>query len=157
MAFQVRKSFAEWSAPGREPVGPRARLLPASNLVMTEHRTIVCGDAATEPAFDEAGRALLAELGSGSVLAVPLSMRGETLGALALHRAEAGRWSAGHVALAEAVAHEAAVAVRAADLLAENRRRLEEFKYYDPSYFATLEVQLGEEMSRLGYPRRFAA
>jgi hypothetical protein len=38
-----------------------------------------------------------------------------------------------------------------------NRRRLEDFKHYDPQYFAVLELQLSSEMSQLGYPQRFAA
>jgi hypothetical protein len=38
-----------------------------------------------------------------------------------------------------------------------NRRKLEEFKYYDARYFARLESQLAAELSQLGYPLRFAA
>ncbi len=38
-----------------------------------------------------------------------------------------------------------------------NRRRLEDFKYYDPQYFAQLESQLSAELNGLGYALRFAA
>jgi hypothetical protein len=38
-----------------------------------------------------------------------------------------------------------------------NRRRLEDFKYYDPGYFSMLESQLSGEITQVGYSRRFAA
>ncbi len=38
-----------------------------------------------------------------------------------------------------------------------NRRRLEEFKHYDPIYFGQLEAELSDEFSSLGYAARFAA
>jgi hypothetical protein len=38
-----------------------------------------------------------------------------------------------------------------------NRRRLEDFKYYDASYFALLESQLSSELNQAGYSRRYAA
>jgi hypothetical protein len=38
-----------------------------------------------------------------------------------------------------------------------NRRRLEDFKYYDPRYFARLEARLSHELTQLGYTLRFAA
>lgn len=38
-----------------------------------------------------------------------------------------------------------------------NRRKLEDFKYYDPVYFSELEAGLKTEFSQVGYPLRFAA
>ena len=36
-----------------------------------------------------------------------------------------------------------------------NRRRIEDFQYYDPVYFGELEHELSDELSRCGYPCRF--
>ena len=39
----------------------------------------------------------------------------------------------------------------------KNRRKLEEFKYFDEHHFAELEAQLDQEFERVGYALRFAA
>ena len=39
----------------------------------------------------------------------------------------------------------------------KNRRKLQDFKYFDEHHFAELEAQLDQEFERVGYPRRFAA
>jgi hypothetical protein len=38
-----------------------------------------------------------------------------------------------------------------------NRRKLEEFKYYNPDFFAQLEGRLSTELQHLGYALRYAA
>jgi two-component system, OmpR family, phosphate regulon sensor histidine kinase PhoR len=124
--FPVR---AEWLADGFEPIGESSRRLPASNLAVRERRTIAIADveAASElDADDRRGRQTLLELGTRSVLATPVLVFDRMIGVFALHRAEARPWSTGEISLAEAVARELGLAVHTAQLLSQNRRRLEE-------------------------------
>jgi PAS domain S-box-containing protein len=115
---------AEWFAPGKEPLGDRTLRLPVPALATRERRTIAVADPETDPRIDEEGRALLRALGSRSVLATPIELGDEVLGAIGFHRAEPGDWAAATVALAEGVARELGSGLRAARLLSENERRL---------------------------------
>jgi PAS domain S-box-containing protein len=115
---------AEWHAEGLEPLGDRTVLLPAPPLAMHERRTIVIVDPETDARIDEEGRALLRSLGTRSVLAVPIELGEEVLGAIGFHRARPGDWPEGSIALAEGVARELGTALRATRLLEENERRL---------------------------------
>jgi two-component system, NtrC family, sensor histidine kinase KinB len=120
---------AEWTAEGVEPVGDRADRLPASNLAVRDARTVAIGDVESAPDLDDeslGGRETLLELGTHAVLATPMVVFEETIGAFALHRTEAEQWSRGEVALAEAVAREVGLALHTARLLTENERRLKE-------------------------------
>ena len=120
---------AEWTAEGLQPVGDRAERLPASNLAVREGRTVAIGDVETASELDDqtlGGRETLLELGTFAVLATPIVVFEETIGAFALHRTESGRWTTDDVALAEAVAREVGLALHAARLLAENERRLKQ-------------------------------
>jgi PAS domain S-box-containing protein len=117
---------AEWSAEGLDPVGDRAHLLPVSNLAETDGATVAVAEAALDSRLDAAGRDTLAALGTGSALATPILVDGQAIGVLTAHRAETGPWSRGAAALLEAVARETGLAIRTAQLVAENRRRLAE-------------------------------
>ncbi|HYY33844.1 MAG TPA: GAF domain-containing protein [Gaiellaceae bacterium] len=120
---------AEWTAEGLEPIGDASERLPASNMAARERRTVAIADverAAELDARDPRGREMLLGLGTRSVLATPILVFDRMIGVFALHRAEAGLWSAGEVSLTEAVAREIGLAVHTAQLLNQNTRRLEE-------------------------------
>ncbi|MFN2469105.1 MAG: GAF domain-containing protein [Gaiellaceae bacterium] len=113
---------AEWAEAGRDPLGPAAEGLPDSSLAARERRTVAVGDLEADPRLEE--RSSLLELGTRALLATPIVVFERMSGVLALHRAEAGEWSSGEVALAEAVSHEIGLAVHTARLLEENRTQL---------------------------------
>jgi PAS domain S-box-containing protein len=120
---------AEWTADAREPIGERAALLPGSNLAARERRTVAVGDVRAGSELDDpalGGRETLVDLGTLAVLATPIVVFGEMIGVFAVHRATAGAWSPGEVALAEAVAREVGLALHTARLLRENAQRLEQ-------------------------------
>jgi PAS domain S-box-containing protein len=115
---------AEWHMPGIEPLGDNTIRLPVPALAVRERRTIAVSDPETDDRIDEEGRRLLRSLGTRSVLAAPIELGEEVLGAIGFHRAEPGEWPAGHTALAEGVARELGSGLHAARLLEENERRL---------------------------------
>jgi PAS domain S-box-containing protein len=82
---------------------------------------------ASAPELDDpalGGRATLLDLGVRAVLATPILVFDRVIGVFGLHRAEATRWTAGEISLAEAVAREVGLAIHTARLLGENERRL---------------------------------
>jgi PAS domain S-box-containing protein len=113
--------LAEWRAADVEPITDAVRL-PAANLAAREGRTVVVEDAASAPELADGslgGRDALLALGTRAVLATPIVVVDEIVGVFALHRRTAGPWSSSEVAL-----HEAALAIRVARLLEQNRRRI---------------------------------
>src|SRR5581483_6531890 len=113
---------AEWVVPSLAPTAePRA--LAVSNLAAREQRTVALADIDNAPELG-ADAAKLHELGSRAVAATPVLVQGRGVGVLAVHRASAQPWAAADVALLEAVAAEAGLAIRLGRLLAENRERL---------------------------------
>ncbi len=119
---------AEWAAPGSKPIDDAAPKLPVPNLAIRERRTIAVGDVESAPELDDPSLGsvqVLMDLGTRAVLAVPIFVFDNTIGALVLHREEATTWSATEAALAEAVAREIGLALHTAQLLEENRIRLE--------------------------------
>src|SRR6266540_120448 len=117
---------AEWCAPGLEPI-ERGGRLPASNLAQREQRTVAIGDIDDAPELSDptlADVAALRRAGTRAVLATPIATRSEVLGVFALHAAEPRRWSAAEIAVAEAIAREAGVALHISQLLKENESRL---------------------------------
>ncbi|HJQ73953.1 MAG TPA: GAF domain-containing protein [Gaiellaceae bacterium] len=118
--------LAEWRAPDVEAIREPLRL-PVANLAARERRTVVVEDAAADPLLADGslgGRDALLSAGIRSALATPIVVVDETVGAFVLHRRTPGPWSSSEVALAEAVAHEAALAIRVARLLEQSRRRI---------------------------------
>jgi PAS domain S-box-containing protein len=117
---------AQWARPGMEPiVEPEA--LPVSNLAVRDRRTVAIVDVGAAPELEDKTLGdphVLRRLGSRAVLATPIVVFDELIGALALHRREARPWTRDEVALAEAVAREVGVALHVARLLDENRHRL---------------------------------
>jgi GAF domain-containing protein len=64
-----------------------------------------------------------AEGGEGVELAVPITLRGQTIGALGLRRDEAGGWTAEDVAVVQAVAEQVALTLENMRLFEETRQR----------------------------------
>jgi two-component system, OmpR family, phosphate regulon sensor histidine kinase PhoR len=117
---------AQWQAPGLEPV-KAGRRLAVSNLAAKRRQTVALEDVETTTELDDpslGGRDTLLSLGSRAVLAVPIVIFDELIGVLALHRTKPGRWSDEEIALTEAVAREIGLAVRVAQLLRENEKRM---------------------------------
>jgi PAS domain S-box-containing protein len=119
---------AEWDAPGVEPIGDAAPRLPATNLAIRARRTVAVGDVENAPELADpelGGVGTLLGIGTRAVLATPILVFDRTIGALAFHRAEPGPWSAAEISLAEAVGREVGLALHTANLLEENRKRLD--------------------------------
>ena len=120
---------AEWDAEGFEPIGGSADQLAVSNLSAGERRTVAVGDIRKAPEFEDpelGGTQALLDLDTIAVLATPILVFDRMIGVFGLHRPQAGEWSEAEIALAEAVAREVAIAIHAAQLLAENVLRLEQ-------------------------------
>jgi PAS domain S-box-containing protein len=118
---------AEWSSTGELGADAVSERLPASNLAVRERRTVAIADVLTARELDDVtlgGRETLLELGTRSVLATPILVFDELIGVFAAHRPNPGRWTDSEIALAEAVAGEAGVAIHAARLLRADSRRL---------------------------------
>ena len=119
---------AEWHADGVPPLGDASRL-PVVNLCARLRRTVAVADVLATPALEDGSLGDvrgLSEHGVHAVLATPILAQERLLGVLAFHRSIVGDWSPGEIALAEAVAREAAVALDTSRLLRESDRRLAE-------------------------------
>jgi PAS domain S-box-containing protein len=119
--------LAEWNAPGVNPVGDDAPKLPSLNLAARERRTVAIGDVSTADELDDPSlghRSTLARLGIRAVLATPILVFDRMIGVFGLHRTKPSKWTSGEIALAEAVAREAGLAIHTARLLGESERRL---------------------------------
>jgi PAS domain S-box-containing protein len=144
---------AEWWSEGLSPIGELAERLPVSNLAVRERRTVSVADMRTATELDDpslGGRETLERLNSRAVLATPVVVYDRMIGVLGLHRTEPGAWSAGDVALLEAVAHEIGLAIHAAQLLNENERRLgEQSALLKAAQVVTSELELDAVLQRL--------
>jgi PAS domain S-box-containing protein len=119
---------AEWTAPSFAPVA-RAADLVVANLAARDQRTVAVVDVDVDSASQVVEPALgdvehLRELDSRAVAATPVFVQEQVAGVLAVHRATPQPWAAADVALLEAVAAEAGLAIRLGRLLEENRERL---------------------------------
>jgi PAS domain S-box-containing protein len=143
---------SEWFAAGLEPVGREAQNLPAANIAARERRTVLISDVddAPEPDDVELGADTLRRLGTRSVLATPLIASDQLIGVLVLHRAVAGPWAEGDIALVERVAREVALTVHSARLLDENQKRLaEQTALLRSAQVVTSELELEAVLQRL--------
>jgi PAS domain S-box-containing protein len=119
---------AEWDAEGVPPLGDAARL-PVVNLAARIRRTVAIADILEAPALEDEtlGNVRgLSEHGVRAVLATPIVAQDRLLGVLAFHRSLVCDWAPTEIALAEAVAREAAVALDTSRLLRDSNRRLAE-------------------------------
>jgi PAS domain S-box-containing protein len=134
---------AQWHADGMAPIETGKRLA-VSNLAVRRRATVAIEDVEDAPELEDPslGAAALAELGSRAVLAVPILVFDELIGILALHRSQAGRWTAAEIGLTEAVAHEIGLAIHVARLLRDNERRIAQ-----QSAFFRIAAMLGQPLS----------
>ena len=134
---------AQWHADGIAALESGVRLA-VSNLAARRRETVAVGDvaAAAELQDESLGVEALLELGSRSVLAVPIVVFDQLIGILALHRSERHEWTTDEVALTEAVAREIGLAIHVARLVRENERRLAQ-----QTAFFRIAAMLGESLS----------
>src|SRR4051812_17522396 len=124
--FGEARAVAEWEAPGVEPVGSAAARLPALNLAVRDRRTVRVSDIEAAAELHDAALGdidLLRALGVRAVLATPIVVFDDVIGVFGMHRAAVAEWADEEVALAEAVAREAGLAIHTARLLDDDRRR----------------------------------
>jgi PAS domain S-box-containing protein len=144
---------AEWNAAGVESIGEAAPKLPVTNLALKERRTVAVSDIEhASEAFDlqPGGVQALLQLEARAALAVPIVIFDQTIGALGLHRSERHAWSSAEVSLAEAVAREVGVALHTAQLLEENRTRLDrQAALIQAAQVMTSELQVETVLQRL--------
>jgi PAS domain S-box-containing protein len=118
---------AQWVEPGATPIGGDTAQLPISNLALREARTVTVTDIGSAPELLEpalGGLAQLQAIGARSGASTPIVVEDRLIGVLTAHRDSPRAWSNGDVALLEAVAAEAGLAIRLGRLLDENRDRL---------------------------------
>ncbi|HEX7526665.1 MAG TPA: GAF domain-containing protein, partial [Gaiellaceae bacterium] len=118
---------AQWTAPDAAPLGADTTKLAISNLAVREARTVAISDLdgaheLAEPSLGGLGQ--LHELGARGGASTPIVVQDRLIGVLTAHRDTPRAWSQGELALLEAVAAEAGLAIRLGRLLAENRDRL---------------------------------
>ena len=144
---------AEWIDAGFEPLGQDPPRLAVSNLAIRERRTIVIDDVEADRSMDDSGLGGLEALraaGTRSVLATPVAAFNQVIGVFSLHRATAGHWSASEVAVAEAVAREAGIALHIARLLGENEEQLRlQRSLFRAAQNVTSELELETVLQRL--------
>ncbi|TML43118.1 MAG: GAF domain-containing protein [Actinobacteria bacterium] len=150
---EPQRLAAEWFAAGLQPIGPQTQNLPAANLAALKRRTVVVSDIGDAPELDdpELGTTeALRRLGTKSLVATPMIALDRSVGVLGLHRATAGAWSAGEIALIESVGRELALAINSARLLDENQQRLlEQSALLSAAQVVTSELELEAVLQRL--------
>ncbi len=119
--------IAQWTTPAAKPVADDVEQLPVSNLAAREQRTVAISDIqhaseVREPTLG--GLDYLRGLGAHAVASAPIVVEDRTIGVLSAHRDTSKAWSHGDIALLEAVAAEAGLAIRLTRLLEENRDRI---------------------------------
>ena len=149
----LQQLAAEWFAAGLQPIGPQTQNLPASNLAALKRRPVIVSDIDDAPELEdpELGTTeTMRRLGTKSLVATPMIAFDRSIGVLGLHRATAGPWSEGEVALIESVARELALAINSARLLDENRQRLlEQTALLRAAQVVTSELDLEAVLQRL--------
>jgi PAS domain S-box-containing protein len=143
---------AQWTASGVAPIGEAARL-PGANLAARDRRTVAIDDIETAPELDDetlGGLDTLHELETRAILATPIVVFDELIGAFALHRTAPRPWTSDEIALTEAVAREVGLAVHIAGLLDENRLRLaRQSALLEAAQVLTSDLQLETVLQRL--------
>src|SRR5512132_3974056 len=153
-ALRASRCFIRLGQPaGLQPIGPQTQNLPASNLAALKRRTVVVSDIDDAPELEDPELGMtetIRRLGTKSLVATPMIAFDRSIGVLGLHRATAGPWSEGEVALIESVARELALAINSARLLDENRQRLlEQTALLRAAQVVTSELDLEAVLQRL--------
>ena len=121
--------LAEWDEQGALPVGAHAPGLPVLNLAARGRRTVAVDDISKRPELEDPKLGdieILRRLGTQAVLATPIVVFDRMIGVFGLHRSQPGAWTPEEIALTEAVAREAGLAIHTTRLLEEDRRRVEQ-------------------------------
>ena len=144
---------AEWHADGIPPVAESALRLPGSSLAARDRRAVAIGDVAAAREFDDetlGTRDDLLQIGTRSVLAVPILVFDRMIGVVAVHRAEEHAWTQTEIELIDAVARELGLALHTTRLLTENQRRLEQqAALLHAAQVVTSELELDAVLERL--------
>jgi PAS domain S-box-containing protein len=144
---------AEWDAEGFVPISALDDRLPVSNLAARERRTVAVADVRTAPELEDpalGGIQSMLDLDALAVLATPILVFDRMVGVFGLHRSEPRPWPEAEVLLAEAVSREVGIAFHAAQLLAENKQRLEQqTALLKASQVVTSELRLETVLQRL--------
>jgi PAS domain S-box-containing protein len=143
---------AEWFAAGLQPIGTQLHTLPLAAVAVEQGRTIGVSDVASAPDVTARGSSTetFDRLGTRSALVTPMVAFDRTIGVVGIHRAAAGPWAAGDVALVEAAGRELALAIHSSHLLEENARRLtEQTSLLRASQVLTSELELDTVLQRL--------
>ncbi|MGC8874492.1 MAG: GAF domain-containing protein [Chloroflexia bacterium] len=122
--------YGEDAATTSSGAGPQTYLLsdyPATARVLAERRPVAV--SVDDPEADPAERALLQSLGQRAVLLLPLGLGVTVFGLLEVYRREGPlEFTPDEIALASALAAQAAIAIENARLYEESQRRLEEMR-----------------------------
>src|SRR5919108_662442 len=138
---------AEWDAPGIDPLTDGEPNLLVTNLAIKERRTVASGDIENDPQLQDPA---LGRVDVRAGLATPIIVFDRVIGAFGLHRAETTEWTQSEISLAEAVAREVGLAVHTAQLLEENRRRLDrQAALVQAAQVMTSELQVETVLQRL--------
>jgi GAF domain-containing protein len=124
----LEETACSWQSPFRDRPLRYARGTGAVGLAAAERRAVVSNDLLADPRlrFGPDVRAFIERSGIRSILAVPLIVKEQVIGALALADTNGRAFTADDVRLAQAFADHAAVALENARLYAEaERRRIE--------------------------------
>src|SRR5919109_1815502 len=144
---------AEWDAPGVDPLTDGEPNLLVTNLAIKERRTVASGDIENDPQLQDPALGRVDNLVGLDVragLATPIIVFDRVIGAFGLHRAETTEWTQSEISLAEAVAREVGLAVHTAQLLEENRRRLDrQAALVQAAQVMTSELQVEAVLQRL--------
>jgi PAS domain S-box-containing protein len=144
---------AEWHAEGAAPLGDAVERLPVANLAARERRTAAIGDVASAPELEDptlGSTQMLLDLGTRSVLATPILVFDRLVGVFVVHRPDVCVWSESEIALAEAVAYEAGLAIHTARLLRENETRVKrQTALLNAAQVLTSELQFDSVIRRL--------
>ncbi len=117
-----------WAADGQDKFGPGYVLPPGIGMAgrtVAEGRPVWCRDVLSEPSVvltDELRRRIVST-GNRAIVAVPLRVKGELIGALAVADQAGRAFSEAEVALLQAFADQAAIALENARLLRDLRTR----------------------------------
>jgi PAS domain S-box-containing protein len=115
----VVRNVAEYDAPGMEPAG-RSYSIPLVNSLIADirsHGVVSFDDAANDERLRPVYESILSTLGTRSIMYAAITVGEEMRGAFALSSVrELRRWRESDIALARAVADQAGIAVRQAEL-----------------------------------------
>jgi two-component system, NtrC family, sensor kinase len=98
-------------------------------------------DVSSDSAYGERSREVKDRLGSRSLLGVPLLREGQVVGSIVLDRAEVGGFDASEVAVVEAFAEQAVIAIASATTLGELRTRTAQLATRNSEYGLRIEQQ----------------